>query len=119
MIQTRQSIWKIKNAVKLVHNVYGQKQAGCVWNKYMDQGMKETVFKPSSCDPCLYYRGSIVFLVYIDDFIIFGTESPSIDAVDADLRACSHRFTVDDQRGSWAFRLQGSTTGPSSLPNGN
>ena len=29
------------HALKLVRNVYGQKQAGRVWNKYMDQGMKE------------------------------------------------------------------------------
>ena len=27
------------HALKLIHNVYRQKQAGCVWNKYMDQGM--------------------------------------------------------------------------------
>ena len=63
----------------------------------MDQGMKEIGFTPSSFDPCLYYCGSIVFLVYIDDCIIFGPDSPSIDAVVAALRACSHRFTVDDQ----------------------
>ena len=85
------------HALKLVRNVYGQKQAGHVWNKYMDQGMKEIGFKPSSFDPCLYYRGSIIFLVYIDDCIIFGPDGPSIDAVVADLRACSHRFTVDEQ----------------------
>ena len=35
--------------------------------------------------------------MYIDDCIIFGPDRPSIDAVVADLRACSHRFTVDDQ----------------------
>ena len=63
----------------------------------MDQGMKEIGFTPSSFDPCLYYRGSIVFLVYIDDCIIFGPDSLLIDAVVADLQACSHRFTVDDQ----------------------
>ena len=85
------------HALKLVRNVYGQKQAGRVWNKYMDQGMKEIGFTPSSFDPCLYYRDRIVFLVYIDDCIIFGPDSTSIDAVVVDLRACSHRFTVDDQ----------------------
>ena len=74
------------HALKLVRNVYGQKQVGRVWNKYMDQGMKEIGFTPSSFDPCLYYRGSIVFLVYINDCIIFGPNSPSIDAVVADLR---------------------------------
>ena len=77
--------------------MYGQKQAGHVWNKYMDQGMQEIGFKPSSFDPCLYYRGSIIFLVYIDDCIIFGPDGRSIDAIIADLCACTHCFTVDDQ----------------------
>ena len=93
----RDGVSKMTHALKLVCNVYGQKQAGRVWNKYMDQGMKEIGFKPSSFDPCQYYCGNIVFLVYIDDCIIFGPNGPSIDAVVADLRACSHRFTVDDQ----------------------
>ena len=31
---------------KLQRNVYGQKQAGRVWNKYMDQGMHDIGFTP-------------------------------------------------------------------------
>ena len=88
---------RITHALKLVHNVYGQKQAGRVWNIYMDQGMREISFKPSSFDPCLYYHGSIIFLVYIDDCIIFGPDGCLINAVIADLRACTHCFTIDDQ----------------------
>ena len=45
------------HALKLLRNVYGQKQAGRVWNKFMDQGMREIRFNPSQFDPCLYYRG--------------------------------------------------------------
>ena len=85
------------HALKLLHNVYGQKQAGRVWNKFMDQGMREIRFKPSKFDPCLYDRGSVVFLVYIDDCIVFGPSDQSIDQVATDLRACSRQFTVDDQ----------------------
>ena len=81
----RDGVSRRTHALKLVRNVYRQKQAGRVWNKYMDQGMKEIGFKPSSFDPCLYYRGSIIFLVYIDDCIIFGPDGPSIDAVVVDL----------------------------------
>ena len=62
----------------------------------MDQGMKEIGFKPSAFDTCLYYRGAIVFLVYIDDCIIC-PDGRSIDAVVADLRACPRNFTIDDQ----------------------
>ena len=93
----RDGVTRKTHALKLVCNVYGQKQAGRVWNKYMDQGMKEIGFTPSSFNPCLYYRGKIIFLVYIDDCIIFGPDNSSIDTVVADLQACSHRFTVDDQ----------------------
>ena len=63
----------------------------------MDLGMREIGFKPSKFDPCLYYRGSVVFLVYIDDCIVFGPTNDSIEQVVTDLRASSRKFTVDDQ----------------------
>ena len=85
------------HALKLLRNVYGQKQAGRVWNKFMDHGMREIGLQPSHFDPCLYYRSSVVFLVYIDDCIMFGPSGQSIDQVIQDLRACSQQFTVDDQ----------------------
>ena len=44
----REGTTRKTNALKLVRNIYGQKQAGRVWNKYMDQGMKEIGFKPSA-----------------------------------------------------------------------
>ena len=76
------------NTLKLICNVYGQKQAGQVWNKYMDQGMCDIGFMPSTFDPCLYYRGSVKFLVYIDDCIVFGPDEWSINRVVTDLHAC-------------------------------
>ena len=93
----RNGITRKTHALKLLRNVYGQKQAGRVWNKFMDHGMREIGFQPSHFDPCLYYRGSVVFLVYIDDCIVFGPSGQSIDQVVQDLRACSRQFTVDDQ----------------------
>ena len=85
------------HALKLICNVYGQKQAGWVWNKYMDQHMCKIGFTPSKFDPRLYYRGSVVFLVYIDDCIVFGQDDRAIDRVVTDLCTCSQHFTVDDQ----------------------
>ena len=63
----------------------------------MDQGMREIGFKPSKFDPCLYYRGSVVFLVYISNCIVFGPSNQAMEQVVTDLRSCSHQFTVDDQ----------------------
>ena len=84
-------------ALKLICNVYGQKQAGRVWNKFMDKGMKDIGFTPSKFDPCLYYRGSVLILVYIDDCIVFGPNAQAIDQVVTDLWSCPQQFTVDYQ----------------------
>ena len=51
----RNGITRKTHALRLLRNVYGQKQAGRVWNKFMDQGMREIGFKPSRFDPYLYY----------------------------------------------------------------
>ena len=93
----RNWITKKTHTLKLLRNVNGQKQAGRMWNKFMDKGMREIGFKPSKFDPCLYYRGPVGFLVYIDDCIVFGPTNNSIDQVVADLRTSSRQFTVDDQ----------------------
>ena len=85
------------HALKLIRNVYGRKQAGRVWNQYMDKGMRDIGFTPSAFDPCLYYRGSVLFLVYIDDCIVFGPTAGAIDQVIKDLRSSPQQFTVDDQ----------------------
>ena len=93
----RRGMSRKTHALKLVRNVYGQEQAGRVWNKYMDKGMRDIGFKPSAFNLCLYYRGSVLFLVYIDDCIVFGPDTGAIDQVVTDLRSCPQRFTVDDQ----------------------
>ena len=80
------------HTLKLLRNVY-KNQAGRVWKKYMDHGMREIGFTPSKFDPCLYYWGSVVFLVYIEDSIVFGPGSQTIDQV----VAWPQHFTVDDQ----------------------
>ena len=85
------------HVLKLKRNVYGQKQAGRVWNQYMDQGMRSIGFKPSKFDPCLYYRNSVIFLAYIDDCIVFGPNNRAIDDVVTDLCNSSQNFMIDDQ----------------------
>ena len=85
------------HVLKLKCNVYGQKQAERVWNQYMDQGMRSIGFTPSKFDTCLYYRKSIIFLVYIDDCIVFGPNDKAIDEVITDLCNSTQNFTLDNQ----------------------
>ena len=89
-------ISKDTHVLKLTKNIYGQKQAGWVWNKYLYEGLGEIGFKPSKMDPCLYFRGHITLLVYIDDCIMFGPNLAELDKVVMEMRTSSKKFRVED-----------------------
>ena len=61
-----------KYALHLINNLYGQKQAGRVWYQYLTKGLKELSFTQSSIDECVFYKGTCMLLVYVDDTIILG-----------------------------------------------
>jgi hypothetical protein len=55
--------------LKLLKNIYGQKQAGRVWNKYLVDKLTSLGYKASLIDDYVFYRGDIIFMVYVDDGI--------------------------------------------------
>ena len=46
-----EGVTKGSHVLKLLHNIYGNKAAGRVWNKYHDKGLQEAGFEPSNVDP--------------------------------------------------------------------
>ena len=40
---------------KVKRNIYGQKQAGRVWNQHLVTRLKGIGFKQSRIDPCVFY----------------------------------------------------------------
>ncbi|KAL7563769.1 hypothetical protein ACA910_020453 [Epithemia clementina (nom. ined.)] len=85
------------HVLRLLKNIYGQKQGPRVWNRYLDQGLKEIGFSPSAIDPCLYYGDQVMMLIYIDDCLLFSPSKQAIDAVVLSLRNSYQGFNVDDQ----------------------
>jgi hypothetical protein len=65
--------------LRLVKNLYGQKQAGRVWNQYLHDGLIARGFMQSDTDMCVYYRKSVVLMVYVDDGIFIGPKQQDID----------------------------------------
>ena len=88
---------KGSHVLKLLHNIYGNKAAGCIWNRYLDRGLQEAGFEPSKVDPCLYYKGGVVLLVYIDNCILMSTTDASIDETISTLRSSKQNFTIEDE----------------------
>ena len=67
-----------------------------VWNKYLDKGLGKISFKPIKIDLCLYFRGHIALLVYIDDCIMFGPNLAELDNVVKEMRTLSKKFRVEN-----------------------
>ena len=56
--------------LQLNNNMYGQKQAGRVWNKFLIKKLTSVGFTQSKYDECVFYRGKVLYVLYTDDTII-------------------------------------------------
>ena len=59
-----------KYCLKLIKNIYGQKQAGRVWNQYLCDGLTKLCFVRSEVDECVWHKGRTIFMYFVDDGII-------------------------------------------------
>ena len=65
---------KTDYALLLHGNVYGQKQAARVWNKYLTKCLvTQARFVQSKMDECVFYKGNVIYVLYTDDSILFAT----------------------------------------------
>lgn len=74
------------HVLKLIKNLYGSRQGGLVWNRFIHQGLMERGYNQSQIDKCVYFKGSTVFLLYVDDGIFMGPDSEEITALIASLK---------------------------------
>jgi hypothetical protein len=69
-------------ALNIHINIYGQKQAGQVWNQYLERKLvKDLGFQQSAVDECLFYRGSTLYVLYTDDSLQAGPDKADIDKI--------------------------------------
>ena len=80
--------------LKLLKNVYGQKQAGRVWNKHLHKGLIQLGFQQSAIDECVYYRGNLIYLCYVDDSI---ATAPTKEEVNEFLDELKQKFDMTDE----------------------
>ena len=90
-----------KYCLKLKKNIYGQRQAGRVWNKYLVDGLKNIGFKQSKAgDECVFYRGDVIFFVYVDDGCFISPNANSVDRAIRDLqnpKLAKHEYDLEDR----------------------
>ena len=82
----RPGISEKTHALKLLKNLYGQKQAGRVWHQHLVTNLIKRGFKQSKVDECIFYCKRSVFMVYVDDAIIMGPDDAELDEMFALLK---------------------------------
>jgi hypothetical protein len=83
------------HVLKLLANVYGQKQAGHVWNSYLITKLLEINFKQSLIDNCVFYWNDVIFIVYVDDGIFLGSSVQQLRDIINEL--CNLKLSIEDQ----------------------
>jgi hypothetical protein len=80
--------------LKLRKNIYGTKQAGRVWNRHVNKGLRKLGFKASLIDSCVYYHGKTTFMLYVDDGIFVGPDKEEIATL---IRRMQGAFNITDK----------------------
>ncbi len=74
------------HVLKLLANLYGQKQAAQVWNGYLVNKLQEINFQQSLINDCVFYHGDVIFIVYVDDGIFFGSSDEQLSGIINEMR---------------------------------
>jgi Reverse transcriptase (RNA-dependent DNA polymerase) len=76
--------------LKMHRNIYGQKQAGRVWNQFLVKKLIEELgFKQSKVDECVFYRGRTMYVLYTDDSLLAGPDEKEIESIIRELQTKS------------------------------
>ena len=69
--------------IRLKKKIYGQKQAGRVWNKYLVEKLTspEVGFIQSKHDECVFYKGNSIYVLYTDDRIMTGPDPQELQDI--------------------------------------
>jgi hypothetical protein len=67
--------------LKVHENVFGQKQAGRVWNQHLVKQLQKVGFTQSQNDPCIFMKGQIIYVLYKDNSILMGTDPDELDSI--------------------------------------
>jgi hypothetical protein len=79
-IQTKYGNSK-EHVLKLEKNIYGQKQAGRVWNSFLVDKLMSIGFTASLIDGCVFFHGDIIFMVYVEDGIFLGSDDLQLQEI--------------------------------------
>ena len=80
------------HCMKLLTNWYGLRDAGLNWFDCVKSSLLDRGFNQSAIDPCLFTRGQLLAVVYVDDVIVAGKHTKQIENL---LHSLKHGTDID------------------------
>lgn len=84
---------KQNNVVKLIKNIYGLADASLTWHTHLKKGLLDYGFKQSQVDPCLFMKGNLLFILYVDDGVVLCPNKRDADDLINNLKAKGYILT--------------------------
>ena len=82
------------HCLKILKNIYGQRQAGRVWSLHLKQGLQKCGFSQSNVNDCVFYNQTVIFMVYVDDAILL---SPYSSEINKSLQQLRQHFKLTEE----------------------
>jgi hypothetical protein len=83
------------HVLKLIANIYRQKQAGRVRNSHLVTKLREINFKQSLIDDCVFYQDNVIFIVYVNDGVFLGPLDQQLHDIINEL--CNLKLSIEEQ----------------------
>ena len=83
-----------KHLLQLQKNLYGLKDGQVTWHEHIKAGLLSQGFHQSKVDPCLFIKGTVLLVVYVDDAALF---SPNSAALNREITSLKRSFELTDE----------------------
>jgi len=84
-----------EHVLEVHKNVYGGKDSGRTWNKYLVEKLTSIGFKQSLFDECVFYKGKAMYVLYTDDSILAGPDKQELDSIIAEMKSTGLDLTAE------------------------
>ena len=91
---TIQGMDPTKHLLKLQKNLYSLKDSQVTWHEHIKTGLLSRGFQQSKIDPCLFVKGTVLLVLYIDDAALF---SPNSVAINREIMSLKQSFDLTDE----------------------